>query len=214
MPDLTITVQKAEAVPLAAQPTINFDLRIENANPDEPINTAILRCQFQLEVARRQYNAQDQENLRDLFGTPDRWGQTLRPMLWTHASVVVPAFTGGITLSVPVVCTFDFNIGATKYFAGVSEGDIPLCLMFSGTVFYEDAEGCSRVAPISWDKEARFRLPVSVWKQMMDLYYPNCAWLCLRKDAFEKIHRFKIDRGIPTWEETIDRIFSEVLISK
>ena len=65
-------------------------------------------------------------------------------------------------------CTFDFNVGATKYFHGLGDGEVPLCVMFSGTVFYARAGEALQVAPISWDKEARFALPVKVWREMMD----------------------------------------------
>jgi hypothetical protein len=108
-----------------------------------------------------------------------------------------------------VPCTFDFNIAATKYFNGLADGDIPLCLMFSGTVFYNDHEGSLRVAPISWDKETRFRLPLNVWQDMMDLYYPNLAWLSLRRDVFESLHEYKVRHGIPSWEQTIEKILAE-----
>jgi hypothetical protein len=80
-------------------------------------------------------------------------------------------------------------VAATKYFQAIGEGDIPLNLMFSGTVFYADTEGKLQAAPIPWDKEARFRLPVRIWREMMDLYYPNTAWLCLRRDVFEELYR-------------------------
>ena len=30
-----------------------------------------------------------------------------------------------------------------------------------------------QVAQIPWDREAAFRLPVRVWKEMMEQYYPN-----------------------------------------
>jgi len=63
--------------------------------------------------------------------------------------------------------------------------------LFSGTVFYADGEGNLQVAPIPWDKEARFRLPVKAWHEMMDIYYPNGAWLCLRRDVFERIYQYK-----------------------
>jgi len=81
VPDLSITVDKAVATPFAASPTLAFELRVANANPDEAIHTVVLRCQIQVEVARRRYSAADQERLRDLFGEPERWGQTLRSML-------------------------------------------------------------------------------------------------------------------------------------
>jgi Family of unknown function (DUF6084) len=210
MPDLVITVANADAVKYAATPSIAFELNLKNADPNETLHTVVLRCQIQIEVARRKYSGQDQEKLRDLFGEPERWGQTLRTLLWTHSSVVVPQFTGSTTASMHVPCTFDFNIAATKYFNGLADGDIPLCLLFSGTVFYNDHEGSLRVAPISWDKETRFRLPLKVWQDMMDLYYPNIAWLSLRRDVFELLHEYKVRHGIPSWEQTFEKILAEV----
>lgn len=209
MPDLSITVASAAAVPYAATPSIAFEMNLKNADPDEVLHTVVLRCQIQIEVARRKYSGQDQEKLRDLFGEPARWGQTLRSMLWTHAGVVAPQFTGSTVVSLQVPCTFDFNVAATKYFNGLADGDIPLCLMFSGTVFYQDHEGLLRVAPISWDKETRFRLPLKVWRDMMDLYYPNVAFLSLRRDVFERLQEYKVRNGIPSWEQAIERILAE-----
>jgi hypothetical protein len=213
MPDLSITVASAEAVKYAAVPSIAFELNIKNADPQEIVHTVVLRCQIQIEVARRKYTAADQEKLRDLFGEPERWGQTLRSLLWTHASAVVPQFTGAATVSMQVPCTFDFNIAATKYFNGLADGDIPLCLMFSGTVFYNDSEGSMRVAPISWDKETRFRLPLKAWQDMMDLFYPNIAWLSLRRDVFELLHEYKVRHGIPSWEQTIEKVLADAEIT-
>jgi len=71
-----------------------FKLRVTNADADQPIHTVALRCQIQIEVTRRRYNEREQEHLLDLFGEPERWGQTLRTMLWTHASMVVTPFQG------------------------------------------------------------------------------------------------------------------------
>src|ERR1700722_6656546 len=204
MPDLGITVEKVEVVPFAASPTLAFKLHVANADPAEVIHTVVLRCQIQIEVTRRRYTALDQERLRDLFGEPERWSQTLRNLLWTNATTVIPQFTGTTTADLHVPCTFDFSIATTKYFNGLADGDIPVLLMFSGTVFYADPAGALRAAPISWDKETRFRLPLKVWKDMMDAYYPNSAWLCLRRDIFEDLHRFKVDRGIPTWEQAFE----------
>jgi hypothetical protein len=215
MPDLTITVENASTVPFAVSPTLAFDLRVANADSKEAIHTVVLRCQIQIEVTRRRYSAPDQERLRDLFGEPERWGQTLRSMLWTHASAVVSPFRGSTTVQMHVACTFDFNVAATKYFNGLSAGEIPLCLMFSGTVFYENEAGAVQVAPISWSKETRYRLPLNIWKEMMDLYYPNSAWLCLRRDIFERLNDYKVSHGIPTFEEAVESILapSEVVRS-
>lgn len=204
MPDLAIAVENAEPVPFAASPTLSLKLRVTNRSADEVIHTVILKCQIQIEVTRRTYSAREQGDLRDLFGEPERWGQTLRNLLWTNASVVIPRFTGATAADLQIPCTFDFNIATTKYFNGLESGDIPLCLMFSGTVFYADADGALQAAPISWDSETKFRLPVRVWKDTMDVYYPNSAWLCLRRDVFAELHRFKVERGIPTWEQAFE----------
>ena len=210
VPDLKITVEGVEVVPFAATPTLGFKLCVVNRNRAEVIHSVVLKSQIQIEVARRQYSAADQERLRDLFGEPARWGRTLINLLWANTSTVIPQFTGSTTAVLQVPCTFDFTVATTKYFDGLAEGEVPVCLMFSGTVFYEDEEANPRVAPISWDKEARFRLLVKVWKEMMDAYYPNIAWLCVRRDVFAGLHRFKMDRGIPTWEQVFETMLGEL----
>jgi hypothetical protein len=206
MPDLSFQVERAEVVPYAAAPQLALKLRLANADPDEVIHTVALRCQIMMEVTRRRYGPQEQAQLRDLFGEPERWSQTLRNMLWTHTSTVVTAFQGSTLVELPVPCTFDFNVAATKYFSGLEEGDVPLCLQFSGTVFYAHSDGALQVMPIAWDKEARFRLPVRLWRQMMETYYPNSAWLCLRRDVFDRLHEYKMRHGIPTWEQALEQV--------
>jgi Family of unknown function (DUF6084) len=204
MPDLSFAVESADAVQFAAQPLLALKLRVENRNPEESIHTVTLRAQIQIEAPRRQYTREEKQQLLDLFGPPERWNQTLRPMLWTHAQTVIPSFAGSTTADLQVPCTFDFNVAATKYFHAVSDGDIPLNLLFSGSVFYADPEGTLQVVPIPWNKEARFRLPVRVWREMMDIYYPNSAWLYLRRDVFERLYEYKTQRGIATWEQALE----------
>jgi hypothetical protein len=205
MPDINFQVEGIEVVANSASPLLAFKLRLAAA-PEQTIHTVALRCQIQLEVTRRKYSVEDQERLLDLFGEPGRWGQTLRSLLWTHVNLVVPSFTGSTVVDLPVPCTFDFNVAATKYFDGLAEGEVPVCLQFSGTVFYAGREGNLQVAPISWDKEARFKLPVKIWRDMMEAYYPNSAWLCLHRDVFDQLYQYKVKHGIPTWEEVIERI--------
>src|ERR1700721_3972894 len=110
MPELNFQIEGAQAVPYAASPLLSFNLRLTNSGPEESIHTVVLRAQIQIEVTRRHYSHEEQSKLRDLFGEPDRWGQTLRNLLWTHAIVVVPRFTGSIVAEIPVPCTFDFNV--------------------------------------------------------------------------------------------------------
>jgi hypothetical protein len=205
MPDVSFRVEGAEPVAHAAAPQLAFRLGIRAT---VPVHSIMLRCQIRIEPARRRYAAPEQERLRDLFDRPERWGQTLRPMLWTQTQVMVPSFTGDTVVDLPVPCTYDFNVAGTKFFAALEDGEVPLVLLFSGTMFYE-AEGRGlQVAQVPWDKEAAYRLPVRVWKAMMDLYYPNSAWLCLRKDIFDRLYEYKSDRGLPTWEQALESLLA------
>jgi hypothetical protein len=202
MPGLSFAVEGAEAVPYAAIPTIAFPLRIINAS-GTPVQSIALRCQILIEAGRRRYDLQEKDGLRDLFGEPDRWSQTLRPLLWTHANLNVPGFDESVVTRLPVPCTFDFNVAAAKYFHAVREGEAPLTFQYSGTVFYAGYDGALQAGQIGWDQESRFKLPAAVWKEMMDLYYPNSAWLRLQRDVFDRLARFKMARGIATFEEAI-----------
>ncbi len=209
MPDLSFQIASANVVPFAAVPMIAFQLQIKNAVPGEKLHTIALRCQVQIEVTRRRYAPNEQELLLDLFGQPDRWSQTLRSLLWTHASVVVPAFEGAeTTVDLQVPCTFDFNVATTKYFEALTDGEIPIHMLFSGTVFYAPEDGLLQVAPISWDQEARYKLPVKVWRAMMGSYYPNTVWINLRRDIFDRLYLYKMEHGIPTWEQALERVLN------
>jgi len=207
MPDLRFQIESASVVPFAAIPMLAFQLQIRNAMADEKIHTIALRCQIQLEVTRRRYVPQEQERLLDLFGQPDRWSQTLRNLLWTHANAVVPVFAGANTMvDLQVPCTFDFNVAATKYFEALTDGEIPLLMLFSGTVFYAPPDSPLQVAPISWEQEARYKLPVQLWRKMMESYYPNSVWINLRRDIFDRLYLYKMQHGIPTWEEVLEQM--------
>jgi hypothetical protein len=207
MVDLHFAVDSAAPLRHAAAPHLVFRLRLWQAEaPPVAVHNIALRCQIRIEPTRRRYGPEEQARLRDLFGEPERWGQTLRSMLWTHANVNVPPFTGETTVELPVPCTYDFNVAATKYFYGLEEGDVPLSLLFSGTIFFAADNGALRVTQIPWEKEAQYRLPVSCWKQMMELYYPNSAWLCLRRDVFDRLDDYKRQHSLPTWEQALESL--------
>ena len=208
MPDLDFRVEDASVIPFAAAPLLGFQVAIANSG-DEPVFSVALRCQIRIEANRRRYSLADQENLVDLFGEPDRWAQTLRSLLWTNVTATAPEFTKATKIEVQVPCTFDFNVAATKYFHGLGSGDIPLCFLFSGSIFYNAGDGVARVAPIPWSKESRFLLPARTWRDLMDMYYPNSAWLRLRRDVFERLYLRKIQNGITSWEAVIESILDQ-----
>jgi hypothetical protein len=208
MSGLLFSVESAEVIPFAAAPTIGFGVHVQNLDSSRGIQSIALRAQIMIEAARRHYNPGERDDLHDLFGEPDRWSKTLRSFLWTHATATVPAFTGSTSSRLPVPCTFDFNVGAAKYFYAVKENDVPLCFQFSGTIFYSSPSGTLQIDQISWEKEAKFRLPAKVWHDMMDHYYPDSAWLRLRRDSFERLTEYKRRHGFVTWEEALDSLLA------
>src|SRR5476649_1340537 len=167
MPDLDFVVEGAEIALHSVSPLLVFKLRVTNKSVSngspvrEEIASLALHCQIQIEATRRTYEPVDQARLSDLFGVPQRWSQTLRTLLWTHASAAVPSFTDTCTVDLPVPCTFDFNVAAANYFDALGDGEIPLMLQFSGTIFYRESDGTLQVARVPWHKEAAFRLPVA-----------------------------------------------------
>lgn len=204
MPDLRFQVETVEPTPNAATPQLTFKVRATDAEM-QPIQSIALRVQVQIEPTRRRYAPGEQQRLGELFGEPERWSKSLHPLLWANVIINVPAFDGSTVIDVPVPCTFDFNVATTKYIYNLDDGEIPTTLLFSGTVFHRGRAGL-QIAQVPWDRDASYRLPVQLWKQMMDIYYPHTAWLCLQRDVFEKLYTFKSQHGIPTWEQTIERV--------
>jgi hypothetical protein len=147
MPELQFAIEGAEAVAHAAAPLIALKLRITNLPQGEAIHSLTLRCQVQIEPAKRRYLPPEQEKLLDLFGEPERWSRTVRPLLWMNTSIATPGFTGSVLVDLQLPCTFDFNVATTKYFHALDSGEIPLCVMFSGTVFYRGEDGALQVTP-------------------------------------------------------------------
>ena len=211
MPELNFTVQGATPDKYASAPTLHLVLAIHQRERPVPIQSISLQCQIRIETTRRHYDPHEQARLSDLFGEPSRWSQTLRSLLWTHASVVVPAFCGECCqINLPVPCSFDFNLAATKYFHGLDQGVVPLLLLYSGTVFYRDDQGALAMDLISWNEETRYALPVRVWKDMMDLYYPNQSWLCVNRQVFEALYDYKRQYGYPGFDEALLGLLADV----
>ena len=205
MPNLDFRVAGAEVQEFAAVPSLLFKLRVENLE-EEPIRSVALNTQIRIAATQRHYDSGEQERLLELFGEPSRWKDTLRSLLWTHTVLQVPAFSGSTVADMPVPCTYDLEVVAAKYFYALEDGEVPLEFLFSGTVFYAGADGRLQVERIPWEKEAEFRLPVRLWKEMMDHYFPNSAWIRLRRDAFDRLYDYKVRKGLPTWEAAVEAL--------
>jgi len=193
--------------PYAAVPTLLFGMRIAESS-GVAIEGVVLRVQVRIEPGRRPYLASEAERLYELFGHRSQWPDTVKPLLWTNTSMTVPAFQGHVDLDVPVTCTYDLEVAATKYFHALGEGDIPLLFLFSGTAFVRTPTGFN-VEQIPWDREAAWRLPVAAWREAMDRYFPNSAWLRLSQDSVNRLQAYKQRRAHPTWESAIEGLLHE-----
>jgi Family of unknown function (DUF6084) len=208
MPALNFKVTGIEPATRGLTPLLHFNLEISNEPPGELIQSVMVQAQIQIQAPQRSYSAQEKERLVDLFGTPDRWGQTLGNRLWAHASASVAPFAGSTTTVLPVQCTYDFNVIATKYFYALEGGEVPLLFLFSGTIFYTGADERLQVQQIPWDKEDVYRMPIKVWTELMSSHYPNSAWLSLRRDVFERLAAYKSRVGMLTWDQAVERLLA------
>ena len=207
MSPVSFEVIGARVEPYAAVPTLVLRLRITAAD-GTPVHAIALRSQIMIEPKRRHYQHDEEQRLTELFGETPRWGDTLRPFLWTNVSLTVSGFTGHTEIDLPITCTYDFEIAAAKYMHSLDDGEIPIVAMFSGTVFGKGAAGLS-AAPVSWSEEASYRLPVALWRDMMNLYFPNTGWLRLRRETLDALQRYKSRRALLTWDETFERLLKE-----
>jgi hypothetical protein len=208
MPELVFDCLGAQPDRYAVGPTLLFRLRIAETTGAK-VTAIALRCQLRIEPARRRYTPAEEGALEDLFGHPSRWGDTLKPLQLTYVTQMVPGFSGSVEVDLPVPCSYDLEVATGKYFAGLDNGNIPLLLLFSGTVFSKGETGFS-VQQVPWDKEERYPLPVAVWREMMDLYFPGSGWLRLPTDTLDALGRFKSRHTLLSFDDAIQRLLKEV----
>jgi len=208
MIDLDFAVTCAEAARHSAAPLLVFKLQISNGNPATPVEHVALQAQIRIEAAQRDYDANERGRLVELFGTAEDWDRGLRGLLWTTTSAAVPGFAEECNIELPVPCSYDFNIAATKFFHGVERGEVPLSLLFSGAIFFRNADGDLQIGQIPHHKEAGFRLPVSIWHAMMQHYYPDSLWLRIDRGMFEEIERYQRRNRLATVEEALRRLLA------
>ncbi len=207
MTTLSFVVVGSRAEPHAAVPTLALRLRAEEAD-GRSVHALALRCQIRIEPQRRRYTSDEEARLYELFGETPQWGDSLRPFLWTHVSTTVGKFDGATEFDLPVECTYDFDVAGAKYLHALSDGEVPLILLFSGTVFTQGTSGFS-AEPLSWSLEASHKMPVAVWRSMMDLYYPNSGWIRIRRDTLDDLQRFRAHRGLPTWDQALEHLLKD-----
>jgi hypothetical protein len=202
--ELDFAVEGAHAVRHAAAPTLGFSLRVERVGGGR-VGGVMLQAQLRIAATRRAYAEGERERLGELFGRPEQWGRSVGSLHWTSVSAVLPPFDDVTVAELPVPVTYDFDVAAARYFHALEDGDVPVELLFSGSAFYED-DGRLQTTLVPWSKEARFALPVAVWREALDAHFPGTAWLRLDRDAFERLRAYRARGGFPTWERALDAL--------
>ena len=205
LPELAFSVVDAAPLEHAAAPTLRFSVRIQAAGVED-VRSILLHTQVQIAARRRRYAPESEERLFELFGEPARWGTTLRTLAWAQQTQVVPPFTGEATIDVQVPCTYDFDVAATRYLAALDDGEVPLELLFSGTLFYAAPDGRLQTARIAWDREAEYRMPVSVWTETMERHFGGTGWVRLRKETLDRLHAYRSRNALKSFDEAIDSL--------
>ncbi|WP_103337172.1 DUF6084 family protein [Amycolatopsis sp. CA-126428] len=206
MAELTFDCIDVRPLKYAASPTLAFKLRISELT-GQPVHAMVLRVQIRIEPQRRRYADEESELLTHLFGERSRWGETLKPFQFTTVSVTVPGFSGATEVDAEVPCTYDLEVAAGKYFHALSEGVVPMVLLFSGTVFGKGGPGFW-VEQVPWHTQAEYRMPVTVWDELMSRYFPNVVWIKLPRETVDALLKYKAANAIPTWEAAVEQLLA------
>jgi len=199
----------ARSEPYAVTPTLAFTVRIAETT-GAAVHAIALRCQLRIEPQRRRYSAEEGGRLADLFGEPTRWGDTLKPMQFATVSAMVPGFTGGTEIDLLVPCTYDLEVASARYFSALDDGTVALLMLYSGTVFLKNGTGIA-IEQVPWSAESTYRLPVDVWRGMVQRDFPNAGWIRCSRETIDALGRFKTRRALPTWDATIEALLAEVV---
>ncbi|MBV8953614.1 MAG: hypothetical protein JO153_19535 [Solirubrobacterales bacterium] len=208
IPQLRFAVLDAARVSHAALPTVKFALELQAPRRTE-IRSVLLDVQIQIAARQRGYDDGEQEQLLELFGTPERWRTTLRALPWTRTTVVVPAFAERTVVDLPIACSYDLDVTAARYFAALRGGEVPLEFLFSGSVFFAGGDGALQATRIALDSEVEFRLPVSLWREAIDAHFPGSAWLRLQRDSVERLAAFKARGAYASWDAALEALLAQ-----
>jgi hypothetical protein len=208
MPELSFTVVDIVPEPYAVTPTLLARVRVEETT-GERVHALALRAQVRIQPQRRRYDDTEEQALLDLFGDRSRFAQTLKPFLWLHTSTVAQGFTGSTEITLPLPCTYDFEVSGTTYLHALRDGEVPLLFLFSGTVFTRGTTGFS-VAQVPWDQEASYRLPVAVWRDLMAEVFPGSEWVRMSRETVEALAHLRHVRGLTSWDAVVSTLLAEV----
>ncbi|MBV9093650.1 MAG: hypothetical protein JO132_07215 [Streptosporangiaceae bacterium] len=214
MADLIFGCTGAAADKYAATPTLAFTLAVTERTGVR-VHAILLRCQIRIEPHRRRYSEAEARRLHDLFGDTSRWAETVKPIQLATVSAMVPAFSEVVEIDLPVPCTYDLEVASARYLHGLDDGTVPLLMLFSGTVFTENPSGHGySVELVPWSSEASYRMPVRVWRDLVDAHFPGSAWLRCSRATLDALSAFKAERALPTWDATLAALLDQAQVEQ
>ncbi|MGZ5370924.1 DUF6084 family protein [Aeromicrobium sp.] len=207
MSDLGLEITDVIAEPYAAAPQLTAKIHLTEST-GAVVHALALRCQVRIEPQRRAYTEREDQGLADLFGPRERWSTTLKPFLWMQTGAMLPGFTGSCDIDLPLPCTYDFEVSGSKYLHALRDGSVSLEFLFSGTVFTQGSSGFA-IDNVPWDRDVRYALPVRVWREMIDQYFPNSGWIRLDRDVLDALSHYRSARGLTSWEAAVTGLLGE-----
>lgn len=207
IPDLSFAVTGIRALEHAAVPTMAFRLAVARTGGG-PVRAVTLTTVVRIAVARRRYDDADRLVLAHLFGQPEQWAVSMRPLTWTQLTTIVPPFDDSTTVDLLVPCNRECELAVTSYFEAVRDGEVPLDFLFSGSVFHTDTEGRLRTSRICWTKESRYALPARLWHSLTGRYFGGTSWLRLSREAHDALGAYRARHALTDWDATVQALLS------
>ncbi len=202
--DLDFSCDEVVADRYAAAPTVVLKMRARETSGVR-LHAVALRCQVRVEPIHRLYSDREADKVVDLFGDRARWGQTMQPLQLAFLSQVLPGFVAECAFDLALPLSYDVDVAAHKYLSGLEDGEAPLLLLFSGSVF-TGSVGSISVQPVPWHKEAAVRMPVAVWREAMDAHFPGQAWIRVRRSTYDSLATYRGRHGLVGWDDVLGRL--------
>jgi hypothetical protein len=205
--DLEFAIGGARVEPYSAQPRLVATLALRERH-EQAVEGVALQCQLRIEPRARRYAPDEERRLVDLFGVVSRWTATATPLAWLDAALLVPAFSGRTEVELPLPLSYDLEVSAGRYFQALDGGEVPVRLLFRGSVFVRTDRGL-QMTPLPWDREATWRLPVALWRQAMDSHFPDAGWLRLRRPTLDALLAYKGRHALASWDGVMETLLAE-----
>jgi hypothetical protein len=207
-PALELEILGAEPALHVASPALHFRLRAKESAQREVYMVA-LSTQVHIDPGLRSHDEGTREQLVDLFGSPERWASTTTSVVWARVETLLPSFTSEAEFTLVVPCTYDLEVTSAKYLDALPDGEVPLSFHFSGRIFYRGEDGRLQIVLTPWTS-ATYRMPIVVWRRMIDHHYPGSGFIRLQDDTLRALGLHRAKQGIPTFDGAIEDLLGRV----